>query len=135
MLLFVASALAVQYQGTPVFTFRVDRPAGDYVEGAVGLEKLRVHHCGGGYTDVSVGATVDPVAPVSIPVPAGDHCAVTLHWSTDLDVDGPTWTVRYAQASTTLVLEEEIAPKLLSPWTVVAGTMQGGGPWLLAAID
>lgn len=128
-------ALAVQYQGTPALTFRVDRPAGDYVEGAVGLEKLRIHHCGGGFTDVTVGAGVDPTDPTTVGIPAGDHCAVTFHWSTALVVDGPAFTVRYAEETTTVVLDTEIAPKLLSPWTVIAGTMSGAGPWLLVDVD
>jgi hypothetical protein len=128
-------AFAVQYQGTPALTFRVDRPAGDYVEGEVTVQKLRVHHCGGGTTDVTVGATVDPVVANTVPIPAGDHCAVTFYWSTTLDIDGPTYTVRYSQSTTTVALDTEIDPKALTPYSVIAGTMSGGGPWLLVAID
>ncbi|MCA9493973.1 MAG: hypothetical protein KC621_28795, partial [Myxococcales bacterium] len=54
MMLLLLSALspahAVTYDGTPVLTFRVDRPAADYVSGSVELEGVRVFHCAGGYT-------------------------------------------------------------------------------------
>src|SRR5688500_4630841 len=47
ILLAGAPAHAVWYFGNPVITFRVDRPADDYLEGSVVLDKVRVHHCGG----------------------------------------------------------------------------------------
>ncbi|MEQ1567156.1 MAG: hypothetical protein ABMA64_16065 [Myxococcota bacterium] len=134
-LLIAAHAQAVQYNGTPVITFRVDRPAGDYVEGAATLSKVRVEHCAGGWTDVSVGAAIDPVAPNEVGIPAGDHCGLTFYWSTAVEVDGPAYTVRYSGATTTVPLATDIAPRALSPYTVVSGSMSGGGPWLLVSID
>lgn len=131
----LSSAFAVQYAGNPILDFRVDRPAGDYVEGAVTLSKVRVSHCGGGFTDVSVGQALDPVQLQSVAIPAGDHCAVTLYWSTALDVDGAGYTVRYSQSTTTVALATDIAPTPLTPYVVVAGTMSGSGPWLLLDID
>lgn len=128
-------AFALQYQGTPVLTFRVDRPADDYVEGEVVLTKVRVHHCDASTTDVTVGATLDPVVANTVALPAGDHCALTFFWGSAMDIDGPSWTVRYAQSTTTVWLDTEIPPKSLTPYTVIAGTMPGGGPWLLASID
>jgi len=139
MLLFLsllAPAHAVQYTGNPQLGFRVDRPADDYVTGDVTLAKIRVHHCGGStYTDVTVGQNLDPVDVNWVSIPAGDHCSVTFFWSTDLDIDGPSWTVRYAESTTHVPLATDITPVSLSPWTVISGTMTGGGPWLLVTID
>jgi hypothetical protein len=132
--LLVSVAHAVQYQGTPALTFRVDRPADDYVEGTVTLDRITIHHCGGGSTDVVVGATIDPVLPTTVQIPAGDHCALTFRWDTVLDVDGPAYTVRYAESTTSVLLDESIAPEPLTPYTVVAGSMNGSGPWLLVDI-
>jgi hypothetical protein len=126
---------AVIYIGNPEMSFRVDRPQGDYVSGSVDLDKVRVHYCSGSTTDVTVGQTIDPVAGATVPLPAGDLCAVTFYWSTDLDVDGPAYTVRYSGATTTVTLATDIEPVLLSPYSVVSGTMSGGGPWLLVAIE
>jgi hypothetical protein len=136
MLMFlVPSALALQYNGTPVVTFRADRPAGDYVSGEVELQKVRVHGCSGATTDVVVGAVIDPVLVQTVPIPAGNHCGLTFFWSTVLDIYGPAYTVRYSQSSTYVALAVDIAPKALSPYTVVAGTMSGGGPRLLVDVE
>jgi hypothetical protein len=124
----------VQYSGTPIVDFRVDRPADDYIDGTVTLTKIRVHACGGGYTDVTVGQTIDPVAVQSVQIPAGDHCQLTFYWSTSLDIDGPTYTVRYSSSTTAVPLSADIEPVYLSPWSVVSGSMSGGGPWLLVDI-
>ncbi len=128
-------ARAVVYTGNPDLGFRVDRPADDYVDGVVLLETIRVHHCGGGFTDVDVDLTIDPVAVTWVPIPAGNHCAVTWFWGSVLDVNGPSWTVRYAEATTTVTLAADIAPKALTPWSVVSGSPSGGGPWLLSIIE
>jgi hypothetical protein len=128
-------AQAVIYIGNPVLDFRVDRPAGDYVDGSVTLAKVRVHHCAGGYTDVTVNDALDPVQVYSVAIPAGDQCSLTFYWNSALDVNGPAYTVRYAQSTTAMTLSTDIAPVALTPYSVVSGSMSGGGPWLLASID
>lgn len=99
------------------------------------LTKIRVHACSTGYTDVTVGQTFDPVVVHSVAIPAGNHCSLTFYWSSDLDIDGPTWTVRYSESTTDVTLATDISPVALSPWTVISGTMPGGSPWLLVSID
>ena len=128
-------AHALIYLGNPQLGFRVDRPADDYVDGSVVLDKIRVHHCAGGYTDVQVDETIDPVAVIRVAIPAGNHCSITWYWASDLDVDGPAFTVRYAGATTTVTLAADIPPVALSPYSVVSGSMSGGGPWLLSVIE
>ena len=131
----VHSADAMIYLGNPALGFRVDRPAGDYVDGGVVLDKVRVPPCGGGSTDVEIDQTIDPVAVTWVDIPAGDHCAVTWYWATDLDVNGPSYTVRYEGATTSVLLDEEIPPVALTPYSVVSGSMSGGGPWLMSVIE
>lgn len=128
-------ARAVVYLGNPTLGFRVDRPADDYVDGSVVLDKVRVHHCAGGSTDVTVEETIDPTVVTWVAVPAGNHCSLTFYWGSDLDVDGPSYTVRYAEATTAVELAAEITPVALAPYSVVAGSMSGGGPWLLAVVE
>ena len=132
-------AHAAWYFGNPVVTFRADRPAGDYVDGSVLLDKLRVHHCGGGYTDYEVDETIDPVAVNQVGIGAGNHCALTFYWASDLDIDGfgglGAFTVRYSEPTTTLVLDADIDPVALTPYSVVSGSMSSGSPWLLANIE
>lgn len=138
--LFVSpSARAVVFTGNPNVGFRVDRPQGDYLEGSVGLDKLRVVHCGGGSTDYAVGQTIDPVAGFSVAIDAGDHCGLVFFWDTDLDIDGDgsqgAFTVRATEDTTSVTIAEPISPVAFSPWSVVSGSMSGGGPWLLVAIE
>jgi hypothetical protein len=129
------SADAITYDGTPVLRFRVDRPANDFVSGEVELIGVRVHHCGGGYTDVSVNDVFDPVAGGQFGIPAGDHCQITFAWGSDLEVQGPGYVVVYSESTTAVPLDEAIDPVYLSPYTVVSGSMSGYGPWLVVTID
>ncbi|MEQ1503699.1 MAG: hypothetical protein ABMB14_15780 [Myxococcota bacterium] len=134
---FAQPAQAVVFLGNPELTFRVDRAAHDYTGGAVTLTKVRVGFCSGSTTDVTVGAVIDPVEAVVVAIPAGDLCGIQWFWGSDLDVDGPGYTVRYSAATTAVVLDPDgtLPPKALSPYSVVSGSMGGGGPWLLASID
>jgi hypothetical protein len=129
------TAHAFIYIGNPNLGFRVDRPAGDYVSGSAVLTKVRVHKCGGGYIDYPVGATVDPVAGGSVPIGAGDLCFATFYWGSVLEIEGPAYTLEVDDATTTVTLGSEIAPVALTPYEVVSGTMNGGGPWLLVEVD
>ena len=139
LLLLTPKAEAVIYVGNPDLGFRIDRPADDYVGGTVTLTKVRVSHCGGGFTDYAVNQTLDPVAVYTLPIAAGDHCSVTYYWGSALLIDGEgsqgLFTVRYAQATTTVTLKADIDPVALSPYSVVSGSMSGGAPWLLMDID
>ncbi len=135
LLLVAPPAAAVTYDGTPWLTFHVDRPAGDYVGGEVDLTGVRVHHCGGGYTDVAVNDTFDPVAGGGFAVPSGDHCSLTFAWGSALEIDGPSFTVSYSETTTAVPLDTPIDAVYLSPYTVVSGSMSGYGPWLYVTID
>lgn len=132
-------AHAVWYIGNPVLDFRVDRPAGDYLEGTVVLDKVRVFHCGGGSTDYEVDETIDPVVVQHVSIDAGNHCALRFFWSSDLDIDGDgslgPFTVRYAEDTTDVTLATDIEPVALTPYSVVSGSMSGGAPWLLTNIE
>jgi hypothetical protein len=128
-------AHAIYYIGNPNLGFKVDRPAHDYVGGSVGLTKVRVHHCGGGYTDYSVGQTIDPVDGYDIPIASGDYCELTFYWSSVMDITGPSYTVRYSESTTSVTLDAPIDPVALMPYSVVSGSMSGAGPSLIVVID
>lgn len=126
---------AVIYLGNPTLNVRVDRPLGDYVEGTVDFDKVRVHHCAGGYTDYTVAKTIDPVAGYDVDIDAGNHCGVTFFWDSVMDIDGPAYTVRYSGSTTAVTLDTPIDPVALTPYTVISGSMSGGGPQLVVTID
>lgn len=128
-------AEALIYLGNPSLGFRVDRPAHDYVEGTVELDKVRVHHCGGGSTDYPVGEVIDPVEGYALTISGGNHCGLTFYWDSVMDIDGPTYTVRYEEATTNVTLAEEIDPVVLTPYDVISGSMSGYGPRLIVTID
>jgi hypothetical protein len=134
-LVWAADANAVIYLGNPVLGFRVDRPQHDYVEGSVTLEKVVVHHCAGGSTTYTVDATVDPVAGHTLSIDAGNHCGVTFHWDSTIEVEGPSYVVEHTASTTSVLLDSSIAPKLLAPCSVTSGSMSGSCPWLLVYVD
>ena len=103
------SAHAVIYIGNPNLGFHVDRQQHDYVSGSVDLDTVRVHHCGGGYTDYPVGQTIDPVDGFDVAIAAGNHCSVTLFWGSVMVVDGPSYSLEYDEASTAVTLASPIA--------------------------
>lgn len=130
----VHPASAVQYNGTPIVTWRVDRPLNDFVGGDVELTKVRVHHCAGGYTDVTVGSSGDPTVHGTFAIPSGNHCALTFVWGSDLEIDGPSYSLVYDAAITFVPLAAELEPKALTPYDVVAGSFSGT-PYLVLTIE
>ena len=139
LLLTAEKAHAVYYAGNPDMGFRVDRPADDYIDGTVTLDKVRAHHCAGGYTDYPVDDTIDPVQVNHVAIASGNECGLTFYWDSNLDIDGHgnlgDFTVRYAEATTYVALSTDIEPVALTPYTVVSGSMSGGSPWLMVSID
>lgn len=137
--LLALDAHAFVFLGNPDVGFRVDRPQGDYVDGSVILEKLRIHHCGGGYTDYTVDKVVDPVEGYDVTISGGDHCYATWFWDSDMEIDGDgvagPYTVEYTGSTATVTLSNDIDWVALSPWSVVSGTMVGGGPKLLTWVE
>lgn len=128
-------ASAVQYAGNPNLTLRVDRPAHDYLDGSVTLQKVRVHHCAGGSTDYTQNQAIDPVAGHQVAIGAGDHCGLTFYWSTAMDIDGSGFTVRYAEATTSVTLASTIEPVALTPCGVISGSMGGVCPRLYVTVN
>lgn len=117
---------------------RVDRPQDDYIDGDVGLDRLRAHICGTStYEDFVVGATVDPVAGFSATVTVeGDYC--TFEWIFDADfvIDGVGFTVESTDTSVSTAVSASMGWIALSPWSVSSGTMPGSsGPYLITWID
>lgn len=133
------AAEALIYFGNPQLGFRVDRAQGDYVDGSVYLDKARVHHCGGDYTDYDVSQTVDPVAGHKLTIAGGDHCYVTWYWGGTMTIEGGSgsgaYTLEVYDATTTVTLAEDIDPVALEDWAVVSGTMSDGGPWVLTYVQ
>jgi hypothetical protein len=124
-------AEAVIFIGNPNLDFTVDRPAHDYIDSSVVLDKVRFHYCAGGSTDVQVDETLDLVAGSSVGFSAGDYCGLTFYWDSVLDIDGPGYTVRYSQATTAVTLEDDTPdPVALTPYSVISGSMSGAGPSL-----
>ncbi len=105
---------AAFWGGTPDLGFKVDRPAGGFVDGDVYVHKLRVHHCDGSHQDYTINQWVDPVAGHSVQVQGGDLCSATWYWTNDVDIDGNGFSVT-AWPDTTTVNLESIKPVEMLP--------------------
>ncbi|MCA9493553.1 MAG: hypothetical protein KC621_26660 [Myxococcales bacterium] len=134
-LLLAPQAHALIYTGNPDFGVEVTRLAGDYVEGTVHLDKVRIVECDATWKDYTIDADPDPVAGFTLTVDGGDLCAAVFYWGSDLVIDGDgslgAFTVTYDKATTTVTFGDPIVPKALSPYTVTSGSMEGWGPWLV----
>jgi hypothetical protein len=121
------SASANIYGGNPQLTVHVVRPQQDLTTADVTLGKIRMHACGGGYTDYSVGQSVDLVSGYTQAIGAGDWCGVTFFWDDTLLIDGwdqyGAFTVSYSQSSTYYQIDPAVSPVALTPNSVTNGTL------------
>jgi len=104
------------------------------------IDKIRVHNCGGGYTDYAMsGERINiPFATdsgIAKGIVAGNYCGLTFYWGSEIDINGSGFTVEYSEATTAVALNTVIDPVYLSPYTVISGSMSGLGPWLHVTIN
>jgi hypothetical protein len=130
-------AWAVIYTGNPDMSFRVDRTEHDFVGGDVYLQKFRMHYCGGGYSDYTVNASVDPAAGYNHAVSPGDYCGITFFWGSSLEIEGANnaFLIDFDATSTYLQLGTPIPPATLAPFDVVSGNYSGSNPKLSVIIQ
>ena len=124
------AAHAVIYGGNPNLTITVDHA--DLDTGYADLTSVRLTSCGGGVTTVSVNDTFDPAEGLTVAIPAGNYCAVTLTWGDVMELEGSSpagsWTAEYDSATTFVPLATPISPVTLSPLDVTSGVIYGGNP-------
>ena len=130
----ITPAQAVVYIGNPNVSFRVDRVDDDYTSGDVHLDLVRIEHCDGTDTEYVVDDIVDPVLGHTVVIAGGDHCGVTWVFDSDFVIDGSGFVVDSSQREVYSALPSPSWVPL-SPWSVVSGTMTGGGPRLLTTIQ
>lgn len=129
-----SNAEAINYGGNPDLGFQVDRPQGDYIDGSVYLNKIRVHKCDGSYVDYGVYKTVDPVAGYARGIASGDYCGATWYWGSAMVLNGPGYTLKVTDSSTYAPLDP-IKNSWFSNWSVDSGDMPGTeGPELWPSV-
>ncbi|MEL6342473.1 MAG: hypothetical protein AAFV53_05030 [Myxococcota bacterium] len=135
----VSPAYAVVHAGNPHLEFWVDPPEGSLTTGDVTLDRVRVHLCGGGYTDYPVGAAIDPVAGYGLTIQGGDLCKVTFFWDSDMTLEGSNaigaYSLRYTEAFTEVVLSGPDYGADLDPFIVENGVVHAGNPHLPVEVD
>jgi len=132
-------AQAVIYGGNPHITFTADRLEADLDEGDVTIEKVRMHYCGGGYTDITVDEQVDLVAGWGLDFAPGNYCAVKLFWDTDLLLDGTdtnnnAFTISHDAAFTHIGLTTGSSTVALSQVDWIVGVIYGGNPHITSVV-
>ena len=128
-LLLAAPAEAYVYVGNPPLTLQVVRTEGDLVAGSAVLLGVRVHTCGGGYTDYLVDEGIDPTETWTTTIAGGDLCGVTVRWDSDVLVATSSFEVRYEYPTSAIVLTgAAYDPVALAPLVVESGTFSGSSP-------
>lgn len=134
--LLASSAHAWIYVGSPDVSAVVDRPSHDLVAGWTTLDKVRMHACSGGYTDVAVGQSLDPTKAFTVAVPPGDWCGVSFVWGAAVATTNGDWLLAYDEPYTSIELDgHDTVSKGLTPYTVVSGTMSGLAPRLYVTVE
>ena len=130
------AAHAWVYIGNPKLTVTVDRPQHDLLAADAVIEGVRVHRCGGGFDDYSVGASYDLVDGYGLDIEGGNLCGVSVDWSDELLVETPTASLSYDEPSTSVTLDGTDASwSLLTPFVVEEGTMSGAPPRMVVVIQ
>jgi hypothetical protein len=128
-------AHAYVFIGNPKASLTIERDEGDLIDGSALIDTVRVHACGGGYTDVTVDTWIDPVAGWQFTLPSGDLCGVSVRWGDDVLLDAPTFTLRYEQLATHVPFTSSTGGEVvLSPLTVDSGTWTGAAPRLVISV-
>jgi hypothetical protein len=116
---------------------QVDRAAGDLTSAVGTLDAVRMHACGGGYTDFAVDEELDLTTQVTVTVSAGAWCGVSALWGSSLVISNGSWTVEYAEPYTSAVIDSnpEDTSVALTPVDVVSGTPSGLPPRLYVTVQ
>ncbi|MFN7142749.1 MAG: hypothetical protein ACK4YP_03165 [Myxococcota bacterium] len=123
------------YGGNPGLRLHIDRSAHDLTSGDVMLDRIRVAYCGGGYTDYVVDGFVDLVVGYQRTISGGDICSVRAYWDSAMTIESATFTLEYDALYTDVAVTWAPQPASLTPFTVVNGSISGGGPVLLVTIE
>lgn len=143
LILFSALALGISHTaqawlflGNPKISIAVDRPEVDLVSATVVLDQVRVHKCGGGYTDYAVDETIDAVAGWDITVTGGDLCGVSFDWDSTMAIEGDDWALDYDEVRTSVTLDGSTTVWTgLTPFTVTEGEFSGNPPRLYVTVE
>lgn len=131
---FASTAEAIIHGGNPHLDFFVTPPEGTLSGGDVDVDRIRVHNCGGGFTDYIVNETIDPVEGYGLDITGGNLCGVTVFWDSDMYLDGNNvsgdYTIRYDDDLTYVPLGNPTSAVPLAPFFVEDGIIHGGNPHL-----
>ena len=134
-LFFASNAYAYTYWGNPELSVHMDRDEADLVDGTATLGSVVVHACAGGSTTYTRNQVIDPVAGTRFTITGGDLCAVDLVWTTDVEVDGDTFTLASSSAVDTVTLVGTTSTADWVPFSVVSGQFSGSHPEWVVTID
>lgn len=128
-------AHAVVYGGNPGITVRIAHVPDDLDYGVATAVKVRLHACGGGFTDYWIGEAVDPVAGFTIPVDAGNWCAAVVYWEDEPVLYGNSYVIAATETSHGGALVAN--GPTLDPFyhTVIQGVVYGGNPEVILRIE
>lgn len=110
----------------------IERPEDDLASATAAVTAVRMHACGGGYTDYPVGATLDLTDPITVEIDAGAWCGASVRWGSAVTVSNGSWTTSYTEPYTSVTIDEdpEDASVALTPFDVVSGSFSGNAPRL-----
>ncbi len=131
-----SSAHAFVFIGNPKLHLEVSRAEADLTGGDAYVDLVRVHACGGGYTDYAVEQWVDPTDGWDTTIAGGDLCGVSVKWGSDVSVQSSTFALRYEQLVTQVPFTTSTGGATsLTPLVVESGTLTGSPPVLQATLD
>jgi hypothetical protein len=125
------------FDNLPVVSVRINRSTND-VTSAVGyVEDIRMHKCGGGFTDYAVDQTIDLKNAFTKTVGTGDWCGVSVRWGSNVAITNGAWTVQYSELFTALPIDSKPATMntALTPYDVSTPTFSGTAPRLYVTVN
>jgi hypothetical protein len=121
----VPAARAAVYSGNPHLDFSIQDSAESLTGGVAELERIEIHHCGGGRTRHDINQTIDPIDGYDIDIDPGSHCGVSIVWGGPVELTGAGFGLEYNPVVTYVALSGAVQSADFTPVTVVSGSYTG----------
>lgn len=119
----------------PQIVVKVVRDEADLTGGYAELDGVRVHYCGGGYTDYTANATFDPVQGWSATINGGNLCMVEVIWDSSTFVWSEDFELKSSVTSHNVKITTSENATDWTPFMLADGTFWGSDPKLIVAFD
>lgn len=133
------NAHASHFLGNPTTELHIDHSGAALLHGSVWLDKVTVNYCDGTSEDHDADQAIDPVGGFEFAPSSGLACSITVHWGSNVELDGVGAAGDFGLESWDLTTQVELSGAVqsapLGGWSVVSGNAPSGTPELVVSFE